>query len=368
MVDRQTFAQGTVVLALGTKRGLFLLTSKDRKHWTTRPTSLAGRRIYHAIFDQRANCRLFAAENGDFFGTFLRYSDDFGQTWKEPERGIQFPAESQLTLKNIWVIEPGRPSEPGVVYVGVDPASLWMSTDNGETWEPNAGLLNHPTRSRWEPGAGGLCLHTIIPDPYNSSRMWIGISAVGCVRSDDGGKSWTFANKNTRTDFLPERYPEFGQCIHRLVQHPTQPDVLYQQNHCGVYKSTNGGEDWIDIQGNLPSDFGFPIALDAHHPETVFVIVEDGNGRHNVGQQFTVYRTTTGGEEWKPMTNGLPTGAGVKLGVLRHGMCADSLDPCGVYVGTNTGQLFASRDAGDSWELVADFLPPIYSVTATLLR
>lgn len=363
----QTFPQGTVVLAVGTKRGLFLLTSEDRRTWTMKAPTLQGRRIYHAVLDQRGGQRLFAAENGDFFGSFLRYSDDCGQTWQEPEHGIQFSAESGLKLQNIWVIEPGRPDEVGTVYAGVDPASLWVSVDHGKTWEPDASLLSHPTREQWGPGAGGLCLHTIIADPSNAERMWIGISAVGCMRTDDGGQTWRFANKNTRAEFLPERYPEFGQCIHRLIQHPGQPDVLYQQNHCGVYKTANAGDDWIDIQHNLPSDFGFPIALDPHHPETLFVVVEDGMGRHNVSDQFAVYCTHDAGEHWEALTAGLPAGPGVRLGVLRHGMCTDTRDPCGIYVGTNTGQLFASRDRGESWELIADFLPPIYAVTAAVI-
>lgn len=366
MSYHRSYPQGTVVLAVGTKRGLFLLSSQDREKWKVTPTALNGTRVFYAAFDQRSGCRLFATDNGDFFGTFLRYSDDFGETWQEPRRGIQFPPESNQKLVNIWVIEPGRPNEPGTLYVGTDPAALWISHDHGETWEVNDGLLSHPTRSQWGPGAGGLCLHTIIADPTRPERMWVGISAVGCVRSDDGGKTWVFANRNTRADFQPDKYPEFGQCLHRMVQHPTQPDTLYQQNHCGIYKTFNAGDEWIDIQNNLPSDFGFPIALDVHHPETLFVIVE-GMGRHNIGDHFTVYRTRNAGEQWEPLTQGLPAGPGVRLGVLRHGLCTDRLDPCGVYVGTNTGQLFASRDCGDNWQLIADFLPPIYSVTATML-
>ena len=368
MSNHQAYQPGTVLVLVGTKRGLFLLNSRDRETWDVEAAGLPGHRVYYATLDQRDGHRLFAADNDDFFGVFLRYSDDFGQNWHEPEQGIQFPESSGLKLNNIWVIEPGRSGEPGTVYAGVDPASLWVSTDGGVTWNFNAGLANHPTRERWEPGAGGLCLHTIIPDPSNASRMWIGISAVGCMRTDDGGQSWVFANKNTRAGFLPDKYPEFGQCIHRLVQHPTRPDVLYQQNHCGIYKSTNAGEDWIDIQRDLPSEFGFPIALDAHQPDTVFVVVEGPEGRYNVGKQFTVYRTEDGGEQWQPLTKGLPGGSGVRLGVLRHGMCTDTVDPCGVYVGTNTGQLFASRDRGDSWQMIADFLPPIYSVTAVVLE
>lgn len=367
MIQHRPYAPGTVLILVGTKRGLFLLTSSDRETWNIEAPTLKGRRIFSAILDQRDGYRLFAAENGDFFGSFLRYSDDFGDTWHEPKRGIQFPEGSGEKLINIWAVETGRSNEPNTVYAGTDPAALWVSTDHGDTWELNESLISHPTRSQWNPGAGGLCLHTIIPDYSNPSRMWIGISAVGCMRTDDGGQSWVFANKNTRADFLPTQYPEFGQCIHRLVQHSTQPDVLYQQNHCGIYKSTNGGEDWTDIQHNLPSQFGFPIALDVHHPETAFVIVENPDTRNNVDEHFTVYRTQNSGEQWEPLTNGLPQGPGVSLGVLRQAMCADSKDPCGVYVGTNTGQLFASRDRGERWNLIADFLPSIYSVTTTVI-
>ena len=368
MATSRTYPKGTVLLLVGTKRGLFTLTSRDRKNWTVEDHTLKGTRVYNAILDDRNGQRMFATDNGDFFGTFLRYSDDLGETWQEPRQGIQFSEESGDKLKNIWIIQPGRPDEPHIVYAGIDPASLWVSTDGGETWDADPGLANHPTRDRWNPGAGGLCLHSIIADPSNKSRMWVGISAVGCMRTDDGGKSWVFANKNTRAGFLPDPYPEFGQCIHRLIQHPSEPDVLYQQNHCGVYKSTNGGKDWIDIQHELPSEFGFPMALDVHNPDTLFTIVEDGMGRYNVGEQFTVYRSQDGGGSWQPITNGLPKGQGVKLGVLRHGICTDTVDPCGVYVGTNTGQLFASADRGDSWQLVADFLPPIFSVNVSVLE
>jgi len=367
MSDSTTFAPGTTLVLVGTKRGLFLLSSRDRARWEVHATGLSGQRIFYATLDQRNGHRMFAADNGDFFGSFLRYSDDFGQTWREPEQNIQFPEGSEQKLQNIWIIEPGRSNEPGTLYAGIDPASLWISTDNGVHWSMNEGLANHPTRSRWEPGAGGLCLHTIVVDPSNSQRMWVGISAVGCMRTDDGGQSWVFLNKNVRASFQPDIYPEFGQCLHRMLQHPTQPDVLYQQNHCGIYKSVNGGDDWIDIQHNLPSEFGFPIALDAHNPDTVYVVVEN-DARNNVSEQFSIYRTKDGGEQWQPLTEGLPSGPGVRLGVLRHGMCADTLDPCGVYVGTNTGQVFASADRGDTWRLIADFLPAVYSVKAVVIE
>lgn len=368
MATNGTYPRGTFLILAGTKRGLFLLASSDRRTWTVEKHCLEGKRVFNAVLDQRNGCRIFATDNGDFFGTFLRYSDDMGETWKDPEQGIEFPESSGEKLKNIWIIQPGRRDEPETVYVGVDPASLWVSTDGGETWDLDPGLMNHPTRDRWGPGAGGLCLHSIVPDSSNRDRMWVGISAVGCMRTDDAGKTWRHVNKNTRAGFLPDMYPEFGQCIHRLIQHPTAPDVLYQQNHCGVYKSANGGEEWIDIGSNLPSEFGFPIALDSHHPDTLFTIVEDGFGRYNFPDSFKVYRTENAGEHWETKDAGLPRGAGVRLGVLRHGMCADDMDPCGVYVGTNTGQLFASADRGDSWQMIAEFLPPIYSVTTTVIE
>ncbi len=361
------YADGTVILLVGTKRGLFLLSSKDRRSWSIDRSTLLPSRVFFASLDQRSSPRIFAADNGSFFGSFLRYSDDFGETWKEPEKGIQFSEESGRTLANIWIVQPGRDSEPEVVYAGVDPGSLWRSEDRGVTWEMNQGLESHPTRERWGPGAGGLCLHSIVADPTNSSRMWVGISAVGCIRTDDGGQSWEFANRNTRAGFLPDPYVEYGQCIHRLIQHPDNPDVLYQQNHCGVYRTKNGAKDWEEVTEGLPSEFGFPIALDYHNPETIFVIAEDPEPRCNFPDRFVVYRSENAGDTWERKSTGLPAGEQVRLGVLRHGMCSDRLDPCGVYVGTNTGQLFASNDRGESWQMVTDFLPPIYSVQAAVI-
>jgi len=362
-----TFDPGTIVLLAGTKRGLFVLTSSDRTSWEVQQQTLPGTRVFNAVIDRRGTNRMFAADNGDFFGTFLRYSDDFGETWQEPTRGIQFPEDSGLKLENIWTIVPGRDGQEGTLYAGVDPASLWVTHDNGDTWDMVQGLQNHPTRDSWNPGAGGLCLHSIVPDYSNPDRMWIGISAVGCMRTEDGGKTWVHRNKNTRAGFMPDPYIEYGQCIHRLIQHPTQPDTLYQQNHCGIYMSTNGGDDWIDIQGELPSEFGFPIALDRHNPETLYTIVEDPMGRYNYPSSFCVYRTPDVGGSWERMDRGMPAGKGVRLGVLRHGMCADQFDPCGVYVGTNTGQIFASADRGENWNLIADFLPAVYSVNVAVL-
>ncbi len=367
MAAARKYPKGTVVLAIGTKRGLFLFTSRDRRTWKPSGLHLVGQRVYHAFLDLRRGARLFAAANSDFFGSRIRYSDDLGKTWAEPEQGVAFPQDGGRSLKNIWIVEPGREADPDTLYCGGDPAALFVTTDRGKTWALTQGLENHPTRSTWQPGLGGLCLNSIVVDPANPQRMWVAISAVGVMRTEDGGQTWTFANKGTRADFLPDKYPEYGQCVHRLLGDPARPGVLFQQNHCGTYASTNGGDEWIDIQSNLPSDFGFPLAMDPHDAKTLFAIVETQEGRTNVTDQFTVYRTQNGGRRWERLTKGLPKGPAVRLGVLRHGMCTDALDPCGVYAGTNTGQVFASRNRGDSWSLIADFLPPIYSVTATVL-
>jgi hypothetical protein len=367
---------GTVLLTVGTKRGMFNFVSDDRHSWKllNRPPKMQASDIFNGILDQRRGARMWALENQGFFGSWLRYSDDFGETWSEPSKGVAFPSDSGRKIENLWIVQPGRDSQPDVLYCGAAPASLWISEDGGDTWNLNEALENHRSREQWSPGFGGLCLHSVVTDYSDPNRMWVGISAVGCLRSDDNGKSWTFMNKNVRADFNPpeNRYPEFGQCIHRFVQHPTNPEILYQQNHCGIYKSLNRGVDWIDIRNGLPSDFGFPIAVDRHNPETIFVIVEAFEmanivGRENFPGQFTVYRSQDAGESWETMTKGLPSGPHVGIGVLRHGMCTDGMEECGVYVGSNSGQLFGSADRGENWELIADFMPPIYSVNAAVI-
>lgn len=364
------YASGTVVLLVGTKRGLFLFSSRDRATWTSEGQILETSRVFNAVLDQRGGApRIFATDNGDIFGSAIKYSDDFGRSWSAPKQGIAFPTGSGRSLENVWIVEPGRADEPEVVYAGVDPASLWVSRDRGDTWELNAGLESHPTRPKWQPGLGGLCLHSIVPDHSSPGRMWVAISAVGVWRTDDDGASWAPMNAGVPARHMPETYPEFGQCVHRLLQHPTQPDRLYQQNHWGHFASADAGETWKDIQADLPSFFGFPIAMDRRNPDTLFVVVqtEPDRGRHNIGDQFTVYRTSDAGVSWTRLTKGLPRGPHVRLGVLRHAMCTDTLEPAGVYVGTSTGQLFASADRGDSWSLVADAMAPIYSVNAAVI-
>lgn len=360
------YPSGSLLLLVGTASGLFLLSSQDREQWKIEETSLKNANVYHAAFNAQGNYRLLAADNSHDSGPVLRYSDDFGKTWREPRKGIQFPSDSGRKLNNIWLVQPGRSTEPDTLYVGTDEACLWTSHDNGETWEPDAGLLYHPTREEWQPGAGGMCLHSIVPDYADPQRMWVAISSVGCMRTENGGKTWEHVNKNIGARHFPPPAPPFGNCAHRLIQHPRNPDTLYLQDHFGQYKTLTAGDEWIDIQNNLPSFFGFPIALDIHNPETIYTIVA-GEGRHNINDQFTVYRSKDAGEQWEELTEGLPCGEEVRLGVLRHAMCADVLNPCGLYVGTNTGQLFTSNNRGDSWQQIADYLPRIQSVTVTIV-
>lgn len=267
----------------------------------------------------------------------------------------------------VWNITPGRASEPGVLYAGAEPASLFKSTDRGESWQLVDGLFDHPQRAKWFPGNGGLCLHTILLDPANPDRMYVGISTGGCYRTDDGGQTWAPYNKNVRADFSPDPYPEYGQCCHKMIMHPDQPNMIYQQNHCGVYRSDDLGQNWIDIGGDkLPSRFGFPVAVHPHDPSTVYVVLEQSDVYHmSIDSQLAVWRSRDRGENWERLTKGLPGQA--HLVVLREAMATDDLDEAGIYIGTNTGQLFFSRDAGDHWELLADYLPPIQSVEAQVV-
>lgn len=370
MAPKRSYPSGTAILLAGTKRGLFLFTSKDRARWKSEGPIFTGGLIYNAGLDQRGGKpRIFAADNHFVYGAQIRYSDDFGRTWIEPRKPIAFPEDSGLSLENVWIVQPGRASEPDTFYAGVDPASLWVSHDRGESWEPNEAILNHPTRSTWMPGLGGMCLHSILPHPTDTQKMWVAASAIGVLGTEDGGASWTFLNKDVPARHIPNEFPEYGQCVHRLHVDPKNPDRLVQQNHWGQFESADGGRNWRDIQSNLPSFFGFPLAIDVHDPQTLFTVpqTQPEAGRHNHGDQFAVWRTNDGGKTWEAMTKGLPKGKHVRLNVLRHAMSADTENPCGVYVGTGTGQIFASPDRGDTWKTVADYMPPVYSVTVSVV-
>jgi len=376
---------------VGTDKGGFIFSSDaKRKKWQTSDVQFKSWNVMHMQLDPRDQ-RLYAATSHFVFGPTIQYSDDLGNTWTQAKQSPvltrasksgrpagtvdeAFRSEGGESIQNVpekmnkvWNIKPGRESEPGVLYAGAQPASLFISRDRGETWEINESLYDHPQRGQWNPGAGGLTLHTILLDPTNPNRMYIAVSAAGCYRTDDGGQTWAPYNKNVLADFSPNKFPEFGQCVHKMAMHPSNPSVIYQQNHCGVYRSDNYGEDWIDIgEGRLPSRFGFPIAVHPTDPRTIYIALEESDQfRMSVDGQFSVWRSRDAGESWERLGKGLPERA--HLVVLREAMATDSFEDAGIYVGSNTGQLFYSRDSGDTWDLLADFLPPIQSVEAAVV-
>ena len=350
------------LLLVGTKKGLFIFTSADRGRWAMRGPFLRGKEVHHAIRDPHTG-RIFATANDLWFGSEIVFSDDLGETWTAAKRSPAFAEGSGLKLERVWHIEAGRAAEPGVVYAGVSPAALFRSEDAGETWSEVTGLTAHPTRERWHPGAGGLCLHSIQLDATNPLRMFVGISAVGVFRTDDGGATWQTMNRGTRAEFQPEKYPEYGQCVHKLLMAPGASDVLFQQNHCGVYRSTDAGASWEEITAGLPSDFGFPLGVHPRDPQTIYVLpLQGAEFRCPPEAKLRVFRTRDGGRTWQALTEGLPQNDAF-ASVLREGMAVDAGDPVGIYFGTNTGKIFSSIDEGDTWRLLADDLPPVSSLS-----
>ncbi len=380
-----------VKVLVGTSKGGFIFTSDAaRQKWQAGDILFKSWNVMHMQMDPRDR-RLHVATSHFVYGPTTHYSDDFGKTWTQarqvpvlnrasksgrPSGTVEemFRSESGENVKDkpeqmikVWNITPGRASEPNVLYAGAQPASLFVSTDRGETWTLNEPLYDHPQRGKFNPGAGGLCLHTILLDPRNPERMYIAISAGGCYRTDDGGQTWVPHNKGVRANYNPDPYTEFGQCVHRLAMHPSQPDVIYQQSHDGMYRSDNGAKDWADIgEGKLPTRFGFPIVVHPTDPRTIYVVPEESQEYHmSVDGEFAVWRSKDAGGSWQKLTKGLPDQA--RLVVLREAMATDDFDDAGIYAGTNTGQLFYSRDSGDSWQLLADYLPPIHSVEAAVV-
>ena len=355
----------TLLLA-GTKKGLFLFTSADRRGWQMQGPFQSGREVNHAIYDGRSG-RIYATANDSWFGSEIVYSTDFGNSWVTAQQNPAFEESSGLKMERIWHIEAGRPSEPQVLYAGVAPAALFRSEDGGLTWKEVESLTAHPSRPKWHPGAGGLCLHSIALDPHEPKRMLVGISAVGVFRTEDGGATWTTANKGTRAEFLPEKFPEFGQCVHKLLYADARQNLLFQQNHCGVYRSADNGDSWQEITQGLPSDFGFPLAIHPRAPDTIFVLpLKGAEFRCPPGGKLRVFRSRNGGKSWEPLENGLPQND-VFLSVYREGMAIDALNPVGVYFGTNTGKIFHSTDEGDHWHLLTDNLPPVYSLEVAVV-
>ena len=348
-------------------KGAFVLRSDaSRKKWRIEGPHFRGEAVYALLHDTRAGRpRTFAATNSMHWGPTLRTSNDSGATWSEPgPQTVRFPADSGRALAQIWQITPGRAKEPDVFYCGVEPAALFESRDGGVSWEPNKGLLNHEHQPKWQPGGGGLCLHTVVLDPDNPRRMLVAMSTGGVYRSDDGGKSWRARNVGVRAQFLPEehRYPEFGQCVHKVVHHPSRPGRLFLQNHWGLYRSDDWGDSWKDIANGVPSDFGFAMQMHPHDPDTVYIVpIEADTFRATPEAKLRVYRTRNAGASWEPLTKGLPQ-KGAYENVLRDALTADSFDSAGIYFGTRSGKLYGSRDEGATWTEIADALPPIVCV------
>jgi hypothetical protein len=350
-----------VTLLIGTKRGLFVARSDaQRRRWELSPPRLAGREVYHAIVDPRDGTA-WAATDHAVWGAHIHRSDDGGERWDVLEAAPAHPDERGLEA--IWFLAPGPAREPETLFAGIEPAGLFVSRDRGAAWNAVAGLNDHPTRASWQPAGGALALHSILPDE-RSTRIHCAISAGGVYRSDDGGASWRPSNRGVRAEFLPRRVSETGQCVHKLLRHPRRPDRLYQQNHCGVYRSDDAGDTWNEITGDLPSDFGYALALDPHDADTLFVVPEESSHmRTTVDGRLRVYRSADAGGSWHALTRGLPQ-EHAYVSILREGLAADALDPCGLYLGTSSGHLFASNDRGESWTRLAAFLPRILSVSA----
>ena len=381
MTQRIPAQPGDLLALVGTRKGAFVLTGdQSRRNWQVSGPFSPGSDIFHLVYDPRQGGRLLSATNSMWFGPQVEYSDDLGETWQQASEQPRFTDKPEYaehdgpTVSRIWHIEPGRHNEPGTLYAGVQPAALFKTTDGGGTWREVTGLGQNPTRSEWMPGFGGLCLHSIALDSQQPDRMWVGISAAGVFRTDDGGANWKPTNRGVRADFNPaDPLPEWGQCPHKLLPHPAKAGLLYQQNHCGVFRTTSNGDEWDDITEGLPSRFGFVLGLHPRDPDSLFVLPEDevqgtdvgGGIRYASGARFRIFRSRTSGRDWEPLTKGLPQ-QHAYIHVLREGMATDNLDPLGVYVGTVNGQVFYSRDEGDHWELMVENLPPINSVEVAI--
>ena len=362
--------KGDFVLLVGTTKGAFIFRSNaQRTRWELGGPFFHGNAVYALAYDARAGQRRIWAATSSFWGTLLRSSDDFGKSWTNPQQApVRFPADTGMSLKNIWQITLGPPDEPDVLYCGVEPAALFETRDAGETWSLVRGLFDHPHRPRWMPGNGGLALHSIVLDPSNKQRMYIAISAGGVYRTDDGGTSWTARNQGIRAPFMPEKNPEFGHCIHKIAMHSARPERLFLQNHRGIYRSDNSADSWTDIANGVPSDVGFPVVMHPHNPDCAYVVpVESEEFRCSCDGRLRVYRTRNAGASWEALSRGLPQKQAYET-VLRDAMTADSYDPAGLYFGTRSGQLFASHDEGKNWQKIHDSLPSIVCVRGAIIE
>jgi hypothetical protein len=365
-------------LMVGTAKGGFILTSDaKRKNWTVEGPLFGGWEIYHMKASPIDPDRLYASQSTGWFGQIVQRSDDGGATWQTV--GNEFAYEGGTgthmwydgtphpwEFARVWHFEPS-PTERDVVYAGVEDAALFRSDDGGSSWTELRGLRGQDSGPSWQPGAGGMCLHTILLDPSDGRPEMVAISAAGVFRSEDGGDSWRPANRGLRSEQIPDAESEVGHCVHRVARHPSRPEVLFMQKHWDVMRSDDRGGSWYEISGDLPTDFGFTIDVNPHEPETVYVVPIKSDSEHYPPDgQLRVYRSRTGGNEWEPLTKGLPE-SNCFVNVLREAMSVDSLDPCGVYFGTTGGQVYASTDAGDTWKAIVHDLPRVMSVEAQAL-
>jgi photosystem II stability/assembly factor-like uncharacterized protein len=362
-----------VRVLVGTRKGAFVLTSDGRRDdWKVSGPHFAGWEIYHLKGSPTDPNRIYASQSSGWFGQVMQRSDDGGATWEPVGNKFTYdgvPGTHQWydgtphpwEFKRVWHLEPSL-TDPDTVYAGVEDAALFRSTDGAQTWHELPGLRGHGSGSRWQPGAGGLCLHTIVLDPTNPQRMFIAISAAGAFRTDDGGGSWRAINRGLRSQGIPDPDAEVGHCVHRIAMHPSRPSVLFMQKHWDVMRTDDAGESWREVSGNLPTDFGFAIDVHAHEPETIFVVPIKSDSEHFPPDgKLRVFRSRTGGEDWEALTNGLPQ-RDCYVNVLRNAMAVDRLDPCGVYFGTTGGQVYVSPDGGDQWHAIVRDLPAVLSV------
>jgi photosystem II stability/assembly factor-like uncharacterized protein len=367
-----------VRLLVGTRKGAFIVAADGaRSEWKVDGPHFGGWEVMHVHGSPVNPDRLYASQWTDWHGQVVQRSDDGGRSWEPVGNDFRYDGVAGThqwydgtphpwDFKRVWHLEPS-PGEADTVYAGVEDAALFRSTDGGASWSELSALRTHSTGRDWAPGAGGLCLHTVLIDPADERRIYVAISAAGAFRTDDGGASWQVATGGLSSRYLPDPTASVGHCVHKLAMHPSRPDTVFMQKHWDVCRSDDAGASWREVSGNLPSDFGFPIAVHAHEPETVYVVPILSDAEHYPPEgKLRVYRSRTGGEEWEALTRGLPQ-RDCYVNILRDAMAVDSLEECGVYFGTTGGQLYASADAGDSWQAVAEHLPPILSVEAQTL-
>jgi photosystem II stability/assembly factor-like uncharacterized protein len=367
-----------VRLLVGTRKGAFVMTSDGaRKQWEISGPHFAGWEIYHVNGSPVNPDRIYASQSSGWFGQLIQRSDDGGKSWEPVDNHFVYdgvPGTHQWydgtphpwEFKRVWHLEPCL-READTVYAGVEDAALFRSRDGGKSWQELSGLRKHGSGPHWTPGAGGMCLHTIVPDASNPGRMFIAISAAGAFRTDDAGESWQPINRGLRSQHIPDPAAEVGHCVHSVAMHPERPGVLFMQKHWDVMRSDDAGENWHEVSGNLPTDFGFAIDVNAHEPETIYVVPIKSDGEHYPPEgKLRVYRSRSGGNEWEPLTQGLPQ-SNCYVNVLRDAMSVDRLDKCGVYFGTTGGQVYCSADAGDSWTAIVHDLPAVLSVEAQTL-